>query len=251
MSQAKTSPAMRAAPLWLLTLVGILTTVIGILLQISGKSALDQIVAGSCTAVGGGVLGATISIYVSAAGNRDALAEMRTIISSSMSARLLSPDADLEAVRRKWHYYHQTQRDGAFVWRYTEYDFSRSASVGSLSIDIADLAHGRDERFRVEAAVRGTMLFATDTWLDGTGPPEIAVMPGFTEGFKTVRAGLMLVRTWDNTDLLARCLFSTTPLVPVDTENDVAVADGAKLDALWEREFGSTYRVFPAVTDTP
>jgi hypothetical protein len=251
MSQGGTSRAGRGAPLWLLTLVGILITVIGILLQISDKSALGQIVAGSCTAVGGGVLGATLSIYVSAMGNKDALAEMRTIISNSMSARLLSPDAELDAVRRKWHYYHQTQREGAFVWRYTEYDFSRTTSVGSLSIDIVDSMNGRDERFRVEAAVRGTMLFVTDTWLDGAGPPGIAVVPGFTEGYKTVRAGFMEVRTWDNTNILARCLISTMPLVPTGNGDDIAAVDGERLDATWEREFASTRRVFPAVTDTP
>lgn len=251
MSQGETSFVKPGAPLWLLTLVGILITVVGVLLQISGKSALDQIVAGSCTAVGGGVLGATISIYVSAMGAKDTLVEVRTIIANSMSARLVSPDAELDALRKKWHYYHQTQRDGAFIWRYTEYDFSQTTSVGSLSVDIVDSVNGREERFRVEAAVRGTMFFATDTWLDGAGPPGIAVIPGFIEGYKTVRAGLVVIRTWDNTDLLARCVVSTTPLVAVLTGNDIAAADGEKLDSLWEKEFGSTHHVFPAVTDTP
>jgi hypothetical protein len=229
-------------------LLGIAITAVGVYVQSQGASATQQMVAGTLAAVGGGVIGAAISLAVSAGEGRDTLFAVRDLLAGSLRARMRSAEADLGPIRHEWHYYHLTQRDGKYLWRYTNYHFEQSNTTGSIVLLVKDTSFGREHTYRSEVAVRGDRMILVEAPEDGSEPPIVAVVPFFTEGFRNVRAGVSFLRSWDGTDILSKCLWSPTPLV-VAEGNDVRPEDAQTLEELWARNFHNAHRVFPAAQD--
>jgi hypothetical protein len=236
-------------PLWIITLLGIGVTAGGIYIQGKGASATQQMVAGTLAAVGGGVIGAVISIFFSAGEGRDTLFAVRDLLAGSLRARMRSAEEDLGPIRHEWHYYHLTERDGEYLWRYTHYHFEQSNTTGSIVLLIKDTSFGREHIYRSEVAVRGDRMILVEAPEDGSEPPIVTVVPFFTEEFRKARAGISFLRTWDGTDILSKCLWSKEPLVAAEGD-DVRPEDAPKLEELWARNFRNAHRIFPAAQDS-
>lgn len=234
-----------STPLWIIGLLGIAVTAFGVYLQIAGDSSYQQMLAGTFSAVGGGIIGAVISIFFAAGEGRDTLLAVRDLLAGSLRARMHSAEELLRPLRHEWHYYHLTQRDGIFLWRYTNYRFDHSNLASSIVLITKDAAFGREHLYRTEVAVRGDRLIMVEGPEDGNEPPIIVVVPFFTESFRKVRAGVVIMRSWDGTDMLSKCVWSPTPLV-VAENGDVRPEDAAVLEAAWASSFRESHRVFPS-----
>jgi hypothetical protein len=233
------------APLWLISLLGVCLTTFGVYIQATGSGAFVLLAAGSLSAVGGGVLGAAISIYFASGDGRDALRSVREVLAGSLRARMRSPEEDLKDIRKPWHFYHVTEVDGVFVWRYTHYRFDQSTATGSITSRTADINNGVEHIYNTEVAVRSPRMILVDEAEGGTEPPLIAIMPYFTENFRHVRAGIFFIKSWDGGDLLTKCLWSLTPLVPA-VGADVAADSFTVLEKLWDQGFRTTHTILPS-----
>ncbi|MGX7676565.1 hypothetical protein [Plantactinospora sp. DSM 117369] len=240
-----------STPLWLLTALGLATTAFGVYLQTSGKEQIFQIIAGALAAFGGAIVGAATSLYVASGDGRDTLLAVREMLAHSLDVRLRSTEAALSPIRRHWHYYHLTKRGGRFRWRHTDYHFEQTGTPGSIVLNIADTDPNGDQRYRSEAAIRGDRLILVESPEEGsTEGPIVAITPFFTEVFRRVRPGFALLRSWDGEDMVTRCIWSTSALVP-STGQDVSDEDGRVLDDLWERSFLAGHHIFPSVGHNP
>ncbi len=237
------------APLWIVSLLGICLTAFGIYIQVTAHGAAALMAAGSLAAIGGGVLGAAISIYFASGDGRDALRSVREVLAGSLRARMRSPEEDLRDVRKPWHFYHVTEVDGVFVWRYTAYPFDQSTATGSITSRAVDVSNGAEHIYNTEVAVRSPRMILVDEAEGGTEPPLIAVMPYFTENFRHVRAGAFFIKSWDGSDLLTKCLWSLTPLAAT-TGVEVNSDDFPVLERHWEQGFRSKHIIFPSTIDT-
>jgi hypothetical protein len=235
-----------STPLWVLILIGAFVTAAGVYIQSSFQSTLSGMVAGTLAALGGGVVGAAISMLMSAGEGRDTLITVQGLLANSLKAQMRTAETDLRGIRHPWHYYHMTQRDGQFIWRYTNYRLDHSNAVGSIDLTITDVSFGREHVYRTEMALRGDRMILVDSSDDGSEPPIVSVTPFFTEGFRKVRAGVAFLRSWDGIDLLTKCLWSPTPLVE-STSLDVPPEQGRTRDAMWEQAFRSANGVLPTI----
>jgi hypothetical protein len=210
-------------------------------------------IAGTLAALGGGVIGAAVSIYFSAAEGRDALLAVRELLATSLSAQMRSREDELTPIRRHWHYYFLTERDGKFIWRYYDYHLEQSNSSGSIVLtvkDTRDTSVDLDHVYRAEVAVRGNRMILVETPGKGGEQPIIGVTPSFTDEYRRVRAGIVFLSSWDGNNLLSKCLWSTTPLIG-GVAPDVAPEDAATLEDIWDRTFRLGTRILPSVSDTP
>ncbi|GHJ45830.1 hypothetical protein Cs7R123_31720 [Catellatospora sp. TT07R-123] len=245
---AKSGRSLAMAPLWLITLLGATLTVLGVYVQSTAESPVANVVAGTLAALGGGVIGATISLYFAAGEGRDALYAVRELLAGSFAARIRSAEADLKPVRQVWHYYYLTERGGAFLWRYWTYRFDQGGVPSSLATEITDISNGKEHVYRVEVGVRGGRMIMVESPAQGNEPPIIAVTPNFTEVYQNIRAGVVLLKSWDGNDLLTKCLWSTSPLARADGL-EVVVEDEPILEDVWDRVFGRNNRIFPSTRD--
>ena len=236
-------------PLWLIALLGVAITALGVYIQATGTSPFSQMGAGTLAALGGGVIGAAISIYFAAGEGRDTLFAVRELLADSLRANMRSAETDLKAIRHHWHYYHLTQRDSRFLWRHTDYHFEQSNTTSSIVLMIKDVGFGREHLYRAEAAIRGNRMILIEAPDDGGEPPIIAVTPFFTEGYRKVRAGVVFLRSLDGEDMLTKCLWSATPLVDANGP-DISDQDGLLLEEIWDRAFRPATRILPSLKDS-
>jgi hypothetical protein len=80
--------------------------------------------------------------------------------------------------------------------------------------------------------------------------PIVVLTPYFTEGYRAVKAGITVLRTWDGTDLLGKCLWSSEPLV-ASVEPVVPDEMAPELERLWDREIGRDFAVLPTAGEEP
>jgi hypothetical protein len=121
---------------------------------------------------------------------------------------------------------------------------------GLLEVTVTDVNQGREHMYRAEVAVRGDRMILVESRIDGSEPPIVAVVPFFTEMYRTVHAGIAVVRSWDGTDILTKCLWSLAPLV-TSQGSEVSDEESVELDRIWAATFSRDSRILPDVTDAP
>ncbi|GIH07288.1 hypothetical protein Rhe02_53550 [Rhizocola hellebori] len=239
-----------SAPLWMVGTLGAAITALGFYVQTNGNSATNQMVAGTLTAVGGGVIGAAISIYFAATEGRDTLAMIRKMMADFSKAGMRSEENSLSPIRRSWHYYYLTRKDDKYLWRHFVYRFQDSTTPNSIEVMIVDESAGEPYEAFTEVALRKDRLIMVEIPKNGDEPPLVVVAPGFTEGYRDVRAGVVILKTWDATGMLSKCLWSTRPLTD-SNGREVSHEAALILEELWQRNFARDYEILPLVSDKP
>jgi len=229
--------ALGTAPIWLVALLGVTITALGVLVQAGTSERMAIMFAGTVSALGGAIVGAAVSLYIAAGDGRDTLRSIRELLAESLPAKVTSVESDLARLRKPWHVYHQTRFGGAIVWRYTFYPFDRDRAVGSVSAFVTEPEFDREPVYRAEAAVRGHRMFYIETAQEGNEPPTIGVLPSFAGPYQTAFAGLRVFVSWDGPPMVAKCLWSEQPLVRV-TGSTVEQDDWPELEARWRNGFG-------------
>jgi hypothetical protein len=175
---------------------------------------------------------------------------IRTMMTDFSKAGMRSDETLLASIRREWHYYYLTRKNDEFIWRHFVYRFQDSTIPNSIEVKIVDASGDDPYEVFTEIALRGDRLLMVEVAKDGTEPPIVAITPGFTEGFRGVRAGIVILRTWDSTELLSKCLWSTRPLVD-SKGREVSAEDTQTLEAMWQRSFARDYEILPSISDAP
>jgi hypothetical protein len=137
--------------------------------------------------------------------------------------------------------------------------FGSSGGVGSIQLITADESpEGELHRFRTEAGIRGGSLILFEDLIGGggSGPPTIVVVPYFSTDFRAVRAGLIITRTWDDTDIVGRCVFSSVRLpgddgIDAGKTGDLTSDTSALLDDVWEGAFRAANKIAPRGAPVP
>ncbi|MGW6644727.1 hypothetical protein [Streptomyces iakyrus] len=210
-------------------------------------SLLNQEISGVLTAVGGGMVGAVISILVTRASNQETLQRMTHVLEHSLTSSLRSDNARLTPVRHLWHHYFITTVRGKNVWRYEQYPFDLSANVGSLAVEIdVESDMGLVNKYLVEAFVRHERLTIVSHKARDESNVFVEVYPQFG-GELSEYFGIGFVRTWDSTNIVTKVVLSRLPLVPgsIGTLSD---SDCAEMERIWELGFGRQNEVLPNCT---
>ena len=241
-----------SARVWLIMLLGVVMTGFGITYAAAtaptdGHPATlpNELVSGLLTAVGGGIVGATLSLLVTGSSDRDTLRTIRQVVEGSLHSTMISDEASLVPVRRRWHHYFVTTIDDRTVWRYERYNFDLSLAVGSVVVAIAiDDETGLTHRYQVEAAVRGDRLIVLSSMIGGDEPVFTEVYPQFLD-FKSQHFGVAVMQNWDGFNMLTKTILSRSPLFDAE-EGTVADEHFAMLEEKWERGFAGHNKVLPA-----
>lgn len=238
---------------WLILLLGVVMTGFGIAYAAatapkSGQPASlpNELISGLLTAVGGGIVGATISLLVTGGSDRDTLRTIRQVVEGSLHSTMISDETALAPVRRRWHHYFVTTIDSKTVWRYECYNFDLSLAVGSVAIAIAvEDEDGLVHRYHVEAAVRGDRLIILSSMIGGEEPVFTEVYPQFLD-FKAQHFGIVLMQNWDGFNMLTKTILSRSPLFDAE-EGTVAEEYFEMLEEKWQRGFAQHNVVLPSV----
>lgn len=236
---------------WLILLLGVVMTGFGIAYAAAtapkaGQAASlpNELVSGLLTAIGGGIVGATISLLVTGGSDRDTLRTIRQVVEGSLHSTMISDESALAPVRRCWHHYFVTTIDEKTVWRYERYNFHLSLAVGSVAIAIAvEDENGLGHRYQVEAAVRGDRLIILSSMIGGDEPVFTEVYPQFLD-FKTQHYGIVLMQNWDGYNMLTKTILSRAPLFDAE-EGTVAEEHFKMLEEKWQRGFAGHNKVLP------
>jgi hypothetical protein len=238
---------------WLILALGVVTTGFGVAFAAAaagddGKISLpNQEVSGVLTAIGGGIVGAVISIMVARASDREALAHITSVLDASLTSELRSDNARLAAARQLWHHYFVTTLRGHNVWRYERYPFHLSAHVRSLAVEIDVPADGGlTHKYSVEAFVRHEALTVVSRKVADEANVFVEVYPQFDGEFSEYY-GAGFVRTWDRTNIVTKVILSRFPLVN-SAEGTVDDADFAALNRIWESGFKRVNEILPDCT---
>ncbi|MER6979451.1 YtxH domain-containing protein [Streptomyces carpinensis] len=235
---------------WLILALGVVTTGFGVAFAAAaaddhGRISLpNQEISGVLTALGGGIVGAVVSIMVARASDRETLQHMTEVLEDSLTSTLRSHNERLAPVRQLWHHYYVTKLRGQYVWRYERYPLHLSAHVGSLAVEIdVQSDSGHTHKYLVEAFVRHERL----TIVSHKAGEEVNVFeevyPQF-DGELSEYFGLGVVRTWDATNIVTKAILSRLPLVS-GTEGTLPEGDFAELDRIWELGFKRLNEVLP------
>jgi hypothetical protein len=237
---------------WLILALGVVTTGFGVTYTTASAnsnhpSVASQVVAGVLTAVGGGILGAVISILVARSSDRDTLAHVAEVLERSLTSELRSDDRRLSPLRaEQWHHYYLTTLRGEHVWRYEKYPFQLSAQVGSLAVEVDVVTdNGNVFPYLVEAFVRHERLTIVSSKARDNTNVFVEVFPQF-DGELSEYFGIGFVRTWDATNIVTKTILSQQPLKGITgTGPTLSADDGHQLDAIWKTGFQRLNDVLP------
>jgi hypothetical protein len=227
---------------WLILALGVVTTGFGVAFAAAatdnGKISLpNQEVSGVLTAIGGGIVGAVISIMVARAADRETLTRITSVLEGSLTSSLRSENSRLASARQLWHHYYPTTLRGEHVWRYEQYPFHLSAHIGSLAVEIdVQTDNSLNQKYLVEAFVRHERLTIVSRKVGDEANVFVEVYPQF-DGELSEYFGVGFVRTWDATNIVTKVILSRLPLVPTTTEGTLAAEFFPVLDEMWERNF--------------
>lgn len=237
---------------WLILALGVVTTGFGVAFAAASEEdgrvpLANQEISGVLTALGGGIVGAVISIMVARASDRETLQHIRDVLEESLTSTLRSDNARLASARHLWHHYFVTTLRGKNVWRYEQYPFHLSAHIGSLAVEINVQADGGlTHTYLVEAFVRNERLTVVSRKADDEVNVFVEVYPQFDGEFSQY-FGAGFLRTWDRTNIVTKVILSKRPLLP-DAEGTVPESGAAELDRIWEAGFKSVNEVLPDCT---
>ncbi|QOV44081.1 hypothetical protein [Streptomyces chromofuscus] len=210
-------------------------------------SLANQEISGVLTAVGGGIVGAVISIMVARASDRETLQHITDVLEDSLTSTLRSDNTRLAPARQLWHHYYLTKLRGQYVWRYEKYPFDLSAHVGSLAVEIdVQTDSGRTHKYLVEAFVRHERLTIVSHKAGEEANVFEEIYPQF-DGELSEYFGLGVVRTWDATNIVTKAILSSLPLVP-GAEGTLPEQNFPELDRIWEQGFKRLNEVLPDCT---
>src|SRR5882757_4028382 len=227
---------------WLILALGVVTTGFGLAFAAAASdngtiSLPNQEVSGVLTAVGGGIVGAVISIMVARAADRETLTHISNVLEGSLTNSLRSDNSRLAPARQLWYHYYPTTLRGERIWRYEQYPFHLSAHIGSLAVEIdvqTDISP--TQKYLVEACVRHERLMIVSRKVGYEANVFVEVYPQF-DGELTEYFGVGFVRDWDATNIVTKVILSHLPLVPTTAEGTLATEHFATLDAHWESHF--------------
>lgn len=234
--------------LLLILAFGLAMTVVALLLVRSDPSTSTRVVSGIVGALAGALVGASVSSYINSQYDRPVLDEIQSLLVRTSTCSLTSPDATLQHLRKRWHYYHVTVIDSQPVWRYERIPFDNHGTVGALVADVpvVDAIGNRPPHmYKTEAAVWDRRLIFLQTRLEGDEAAAVGVFPDVS-GFQPVHAGVAVMQSWSGVDVLVPTLLSTTPLLAEQAEGSVTDDDCIQtLEGLWSTHFARVQRLLP------
>lgn len=227
-------------------LVGILLVALGITYQAATTGAgrqstiFDNVAFGVLIAVGGGVIGASLNTLIVRKFEWDVLSAVREVVANSLSATFLTEDRELSGYRKLWHNYHVTQVGEKFCWWYETCSFAQDSAVGSLTQDVVLCdSLGNRHGYLAEVGIRGNRLIRILTRKDSTECATIEVFP-MPRGFHDRHAGIVVLETWDSTQIVSKAIMSEHPLVRGIPEGRVNDEHAETLDKAWRERFSRT-----------
>jgi hypothetical protein len=218
----------------ILSVVGILTIVVGAFFAYTNHVFWMNAFA----ALGASILGASLSLLMARVFEPSQMTQVLSLIASSRSSSLIYDDERVVGFRRCYHGYLRSQSDGAPVWRYRIFDFTRSHTPGHLhAIVDVPLPGGGVQLFIYNGYVCDDHLLLIGHPKDGAEPPVIHVFPQGCAIEGTTIVGLAFVRCFDGVQLVAPSILSTVPLTKQSLPGAVDPTDAATLIKIWEGTF--------------
>lgn len=242
-----------SARLWLVFLLGVVTTALGATYAAAMRFAADQdpplihtAIGGVLASLGGGILGAAIGLLVARTSSQESADDIRGLLRDTLTSNFTSEDDALDSLRRKWFHYHVTDFNEGSVWRHRNYHFDHSTSIGSIvsSITVEDDL-GLSHDYRIEAAVRGSRLIIVQTRLHGDEPPVIQIYPNMMLAFQNVHCGVSFMQNWTGRHIVTRSILSRVPLIAGLSEGTVPDVHRKTLDTAWAKHFATSSTLFP------
>ncbi len=217
---------------------GLALITLGVSIQ-SNHSLLSNIF----ISIGGGFAGVSFSSIANTFNEIDII----SILKNSINPLLSSDEKAISKYRIKWHHYHLSRMHGEYVWRYCQYDFSKSFDVGRLTSKV-DVINSKKEKvvYTIEAARRGTnVIFIQYPEMQSNEEPMIEVFPFMGKHYLSPYFGMMYIESWDGTEILAPSIISNTRLLNWSKIGNLDKKTGDELSKMWKENFKDKIDIFP------
>ncbi len=210
-------------------------------LMLSGIALIGlgmKIEQGIISAIGGAIFGTSFGHIISNLRGQDFLNEVKHILQYSLDANFTSDESKLESYRKMFYHYHITEIDGKYVWRFAIIDFTSFAGIGRLGtvIDVKDMA-GKNHKYKITGGVRDNRFIMFEKASVGNEPCLVELFPFMGKAYHRHHCGILILESWDGTNLISPCIMSNTPIENWDIEGNVDDEVGKKLDNIWSHCF--------------
>ncbi|MEU1210305.1 hypothetical protein [Nocardia sp. NPDC005825] len=259
--------------------IGILVTVLGSMWGIISSSGgkvvapIDTIIAGALTAVGGGIVGASMQDLFSrtnverglSAVSRmmsDVVAEnsrvltaitermtdvadgiggsarashdsIRNTVAGSLSARFVSDEQQLAPLRKTWHHYHVTQAGRELRWLYSIFPLDTGTSPSTITTPIVLVDLARVAHVYNAEVGMRTNRLFVNFTRADGTEPSCSEIFPHMQTFRDIHAGFGIRQTWDGSHLLGRAIMSERPVIPDAEPGMIAAEHNPTLDDVW------------------
>lgn len=222
----------------------VVSIILGVSLCVVGSLVTSQSVSTTLLALGSGIIGAVLSLLFASLSQSDLAENIYHQLGDHTG--FLSDEALLRPLRKIFHHYHVTQIDGKKVWRYRQYDFSKTTLIGRLhaSIEAKD-GSGRARRYQIHAGVRESRLILFEKAEESLEPIIIEIYPMMMIAAQNRHAGVGFMQTWDGNHLVTKALFSEDPIQGIENEGDIDPSKFAMIEQLWEDSMKRHHEVLP------
>ncbi|MFD2112023.1 hypothetical protein [Thiorhodococcus fuscus] len=222
----------RVSLYWMLAALGAACIVIGVILKSEGWAALF-------TALGGGLIGASIPIIVSFSFGDEAT----DLLDLLTRGNNITSDAEsTKEWQGEWHLYHTSLEDSKRRWLYQKYNLIANESTGTLRGKISITRDdGTKTEYYTDVGIRSDRLIFIERPGRGTEPHVVTVIIGGASEHQKIRCGISCHQTWDSVQAISPCLLSDRPIknhqgeqiLPQDTSSFFSQDDGKLLDEKW------------------
>lgn len=205
------------------------------------------------TAIGGAVLGSSISAFISYRETWDFRDKIQGLLTDSLRQGFSSNHEALQKYKIKYHLYHVSRKDAKDIWWHSIVDFSESLPVDKLLATTVIIGTDNKEiRYRVEGGLRDQRLVLFREPVAGSEPCAVYVFPEMDFDFNGKHCGVIFHMTWDKKDAICSAIITDKALFNREEIGQLPDGNASELDQMWTDESRkSTLRLLPRVTFSP
>ena len=221
-------------------IIFILLAIIGVTVLTIGVLVTNIEIKTICIAIGGSLLGASLSNYFSLVG-----VNIYDIISNSKPIPLIDSGENIDPFRKKYYCYYLTRVKNQKQWQMYIMDLSRLSSKNYLegNIRIKD-AKNKSFEYDTIGLISGKRLVVIYKARYGNESPIIYTFPEFGKDYSDKAVGVGFFEDWQSNEMIAPMIISKSPI------NDNKKTGIIQDEALKGRLVELASQVYPEIIQT-
>jgi hypothetical protein len=106
---------------------------------------------------------------------------------------------------------------------------------------------GKNHKYNIVGGIRDDRFIMFEKASVGNEPCVVELFPFMGKAFYSHHCGILIVESWDGTNLISPCIMSRTPVQDWVKEGMVDDEVSKKLDDIWSKSFLAQNKILPLI----